>query len=388
MNTNVATIAKDRVLSPQRHAPASQATHIEQSRAIAQVQGALVIAQDRPRDEIMARDRMAAACQVEELAKHAFFSYSRGGERISGPSIHLATELARCWGNIDFGVSELRRDDAKGESEMMSYAWDLETNARNVQTFIVPHKRDTKQGTKLLTDLRDVYENNANNAARRLRENIFRVLPKAFVEEAKAICAKTLEDGGGKPIEQRRADLLAAFAALSVTRPRLEKRMERAADRFTAFDIAQLQIIYGSIKRGETTATDEFPDDTAAKVGEELKAKAASGAKAKKGLAASETPQIAEPAAEVIDAETGEVNPAEPGPDDPGDEAPAEEGDGEPVDVIALVANLTHDAESTDIERLRDWWLGSPGVAQLKALDNALYTELFAKVNARLKARK
>lgn len=249
-----------------RHAPASQATHVEQSRAIAQVQGALIVAMQNPRDEIFARNRMENACQVQALAEHAFFRYSRGGSQITGPSIHLACELARCWGNVDYGITELRRDDAKGESEMLAYAWDLEVNNRVTNSFIVPHKRDKKGGPEALTDMRDIYENNANAAARRLRECIFRVLPKAFLEEAKSIASKTLEEGGGEPIEQRREKLLEAFAGIGVNRKQIERKIGRAADRLTAYDIGVLRVVFKSIKQGEVAIADEFESDAAAEV--------------------------------------------------------------------------------------------------------------------------
>jgi len=162
---------------PAQRGPSSEATQIEQTRAIAQVQGALIVAQQRPRDSIGAKNRMEEACSTKEMAELAFYRYQRGSSQISGPTIHLATEIARCWGNIDYGVSELSRDDIKGESEMLAYAWDLEVNNRVTNTFIVPHKRDKRSGPTQLTDLRDIYENNANAAARRLRECILRVLP-------------------------------------------------------------------------------------------------------------------------------------------------------------------------------------------------------------------
>ena len=244
---------------PAQGAGASEATLIEQTRAVAQVQGALVVAQQRPRDEIAARNRMEQACQQPTLAERAFFRFPRGGSQISGPSIHLATELARCWGNLDYGIAELRRDAVKRESEMMAYAWDLETNQRNSSMFIVPHKRDQRGGPVALVDIRDVYENNANAAARRVRECIFRVLPTSFVEVAKEICATTLREGGGVPIEERRATLLESFNDLGVSRKRIEAKMGRAADRLTAFDIGTLRVIYQSIRRGEATVAQEFP---------------------------------------------------------------------------------------------------------------------------------
>lgn len=305
MNTQPANTAQ--ALAMQAHgrmqAPSSDATLVEQQRAIAQVQGALVVAQQRPRDTIRAAERMRDACQIQSLAEHAFFRFSRGGGQVSGETIHLATELARCWGNVDYGVSELRRDDFKGESEMLAYAWDLETNTRVTNTFIVPHKRDKKGGPEALTDMRDIYENNANNGARRLRECIFRVLPKSFREEAKAICAHTLQHGGGEPIEKRRESLLKAFAALGVKRKQIEMKIGRAADQLTALDIGTLRVIYGSIQRGEITAADEFPplpDDTAKSLAAQAEASRAA-AKQPAGAPAADDPATAETIEETED---------------------------------------------------------------------------------------
>lgn len=255
-------INRNELMEQARPTGASQATAIEQTRAVAQVQGALVVAQQRPRDTMAAAQRMREACQTTRLAEKAFFAYDRGGSTVKGASIHLATELARCWGNMDYGIVELARDDDEGVSEMMSYAWDLETNMRSSNTFIVPHRRDTRTGAKALTDQRDIYENNANNAARRLRECIFRTMPKAFTEEAQELCRATLEHGGGRPIAEQREKLVEAFAAINISSRRVSKRVGKAIDKLTAFDLGELRIAYRSITTGEALASELFPDDS------------------------------------------------------------------------------------------------------------------------------
>lgn len=277
MNTNGSAAPRVSAgeLMQQARGHVSQATTIEQSRAIAQVQGALIVAQQRPRDTMAAGARMREACQNHRLAERAFFKFPRGGQNVTGASIHLATELARCWGNLDYGITELRRDEQRRESEMMAYAWDLETNLRSTNSFIVPHKRDTQRGAVDLVDMRDVYENNANNAARRLRECIFRALPRSFTEEAQELCRSTLEHGGGEPIEQQREKLVQAYGALGIAPRRLAKRIGKAVDRFTAFDLGELRIAYRSIRTGEADAGELFPDDVGAEVAAELKAAAA-----------------------------------------------------------------------------------------------------------------
>ena len=236
-----------------------QATAVEQSRAVAEVQAAVIVAQQCPRSTTTARTSMTESCQMLGLAERAFYRFPRGGQTVSGPSVHLARELARCWGNVQYGIDELRRDDSHGESEVMAWAWDVQTNSRSSQKFIVPHKRDKRGGPERLTDLRDIYENNANMGARRLREAIFAILPPWFTEEAKEICSATIERGDGRPLAERIEGAVGAFDSLGVTKDRLEQKLGRAADKWSQYDIAQLLITHRSIERGEIAVDDEFP---------------------------------------------------------------------------------------------------------------------------------
>jgi hypothetical protein len=132
--TDLAQRADQSIAAFARQNVATQATAVETARAIAEVQAAAFVAQQMPRSIQRARADMLEACQQLALAERAFFSFRRSGQSVTGPSIHLARELARVWGNIDYGIKELRRDDSGGESEMLAYAWDLQTNARNTGT--------------------------------------------------------------------------------------------------------------------------------------------------------------------------------------------------------------------------------------------------------------
>jgi hypothetical protein len=246
-----------------RPAPAatriSQGTAIEQSRAAAEVHAAVLIAQQCPRDVPGAVASMKQSCSQMALAERAFYRFPRSGSTVSGPSIFLARELARCWGNIQYGIAELSRDDEHGQSEMQAYAWDVQTNSRNAHIFIVPHKRDTKTGAKALVDMRDIYENNANQGARRVREAIFAILPPWFVEQAKELCTATLKDGGGKPLAQRVAEAIAKYGELGITQDQMERKLERPAAKWIEQDVAQLITIYQSLQQGTVTKEEEFP---------------------------------------------------------------------------------------------------------------------------------
>lgn len=238
--------------------PGSEATKIEQSRAVAEVQGAIVLAQQRPRDIARAKHEMEMACNEIALADRAFYRYMRG-KVITGSSVQLARELARCWGNIDYGVKELERDDFAGRSEMLAFSWDLETNTRSELTFIVPHRRDTNAGGVDLTSLRDIYENNANAGARRLRETIYAVLPVWFRTAAEDLCHETIKAADDKtPIAERVANAIKAFAAIKVTPAMLEAKLGKKTDAFDAEDLATLRVVRRALKNGETTIEEEF----------------------------------------------------------------------------------------------------------------------------------
>lgn len=238
---------------------ASQGTTIEQARAIAEVQAMVVVAQRLPRNVPAAISQVRESCKVFSLASVAFFEYSRGTASVSGPSIRLATELARCWGNINYGVVELSRDDARGVSEMLAFAWDVQTNVRNSTTFIVPHRRDKKGGAVDLVDMRDIYENNANQAARRLREMILRALPSWLVEDAKALCQGTLEKGeGDMPLDKRIARAIETMANAGISVDRLAAKHGPSTG-WTPVTLAQITVSLGSINRGEIQASEAYP---------------------------------------------------------------------------------------------------------------------------------
>jgi hypothetical protein len=240
-----------------RAMPTSQATAVEQSRAVAEVHAAVFVAQQCPRDMNRAESEMRDACGRLATANRAFYRVPNRG---SGPSVHLARELARIWGNVDYGVKELRRDDKEGTSEILAYAWDVQTNTRSTRTFVVPHQRMAQGKRKDLTDLGDVYLNNQNVGARAVRECIFTVIPTWFTEDAQTICRRTLENGEGEPLGARIEKMVTAFrATYGVKAEQIEAKLGRKRGQWDAGDIATMMICFQSIGRGEVTVDEEFP---------------------------------------------------------------------------------------------------------------------------------
>ncbi|MBE5453430.1 hypothetical protein E3G52_000294 [Mycobacteroides abscessus] len=235
----------------------SQVTAVEQSRAIAEVQSAVIVAQQIPRDLQRAEAEARDACSRMAMAVQAFYQVPNRG---TGPSVHLMRELARLWGNLQYGVTELRRDDIKGESEIQAWAWDVQTNTRATRTFIAPHARMKQGRREELTDLGDITNNNNNVGARAVRECISAILPKWFTEMAQDLCRNTLEKGEGVPLKDRIETMVSKFRQeLGITEAQMEGRIGKKRGAWDAGDVAQMGITYTSITRDGLDKKEVFP---------------------------------------------------------------------------------------------------------------------------------
>ena len=236
---------------------------VEQARAVAQVAAQVQVAQRFPRDLDRVREELAAACGDYELAAVAFYSLPNRGQ---GLTVHVARELAVIWGNVDYGVHELRRDDDAGMSEIQAFCWDMQRNSRNTRTFQVPHaitvtdKRTKVQSRRVIVDLDDVYRNNQSNGARAMRECVFATLPRWVMTTAERRLRETKRKGPGIPLEERVQVLVDGARRFRITRQQLESRAGKRVAAWTDEDVSDLEVIAASIARGETTIAEQFDD--------------------------------------------------------------------------------------------------------------------------------
>ena len=228
------------------------------SRYVQEVQGMIIMAKKFPRDQFQAYNRIIEACKRKSLAEVAQYEFPRGGEKVTGPSIRLAEVLAQNWGNISTGIIELEQN--YGESKVMAFAWDLETNYREERIFTVKHERKAKGVIKKLDDPRDIYELVANLGARRKRSCILAVIPKDIVEAAEAQCEETLKkSNAGKPLVDRIRDMFAKFQAdFGVTKDMIEEFIGCRAEAFTERDVMKLARVYNSLRDGMAKREDFF----------------------------------------------------------------------------------------------------------------------------------
>lgn len=229
---------------------------VESERAIAEVKAKLILARQFPRDKNAAYADLMDACSRKIVAENAEYAYPRGGQTVSGPSIRLAEEIARCYGNIEYGIRELSQKE--GFSEMEAYAWDLETNTRSSQHFTVVHKREKSGSMVSLKTDRDIYEKTANDGARRVRSRILAIVPPEFVEGAVEQCKKTLSGKTDEPLKDRIRKFVATFSKLNVSKELLEKRLGYSVDNMTIEDLAEYTKIYNSMKDNMTVIKDWF----------------------------------------------------------------------------------------------------------------------------------
>lgn len=228
----------------------------ESQRAIQEVQASLVIAKKFPRNQADAFERVIQACGRKSLAESALYSYPRGGTNVTGASIRMAEAIAQNWGNIQYGIKELSQEN--GSSTVEVFAWDLETNTRQVKIFQVPHLRYKKSGSERLTDPRDIYEMIANNGARRLRACILGVIPGDVIEAAIEACEATLRASADTSPAGIKTVLDYIGKEAGITREMVEKKFGRKAEAMEAGNILQLRKIVSSIVDGMSKVEDWF----------------------------------------------------------------------------------------------------------------------------------
>lgn len=239
---------------------------VEKSRAVQEVQASLVIAKRFPRNEVNAELRILKECDRFDLAKSATYSYPRGKEKVSGPTIRLAEVIARHWGNVDYGFRQLELSN--GRSMFEAFCWDKETNTKAARTFYVEHKLQLKdRSTKDLTDPRDVYELGANQSQRRVRACILEIIPGYIVDNALARCRESLKRGEGKdPLSARITRMVEAFGTKQgVSLLMLEKRLGRPVGEMTQDEFVDFWEIYNSLDQGNSRKEQWFGEAPAEK---------------------------------------------------------------------------------------------------------------------------
>lgn len=233
-----------------------------------EVKAQVIIAKEYPRDRRVSVDEILKECARPDFADAAVYSYPRGKEMVTGPSIRLAEQMANAWGNNKFGWEMLDRkrgENGRGYSVVRCSAWDLEKNVFINRQFTVEHWRQTKSGGYALTDDRDIYELEANMAARRLRACILQMIPGEVTAVAVNACRKTSSTGLAKAMEDPRqrsviiTQTAKVYEKMGIKQNDLEEFLNTRVDDWNADHMLRLKELKNSLDDGISNIAEVFP---------------------------------------------------------------------------------------------------------------------------------
>lgn len=230
------------------------------AREEAEIKAAIFLARQFLRDEAAAYTKIIRSCQRPGLAEEAIYSFPRGGQTIKGPSVNLAREIARCWGNIRYGLRVVSVTEDK--VHIRGYAHDLETNAyiEHEDEFAKLIERKGKGWVK--PDERDLRELMNRRGAILVRNAILQVVPSDIVEEAQREAEKTMVKAAAGEIKQSKEDsirrLAVAYKDLGITTDMIAAYLKHPLDVISAEEIADLRSVYKSITDGNSKREDYF----------------------------------------------------------------------------------------------------------------------------------
>jgi hypothetical protein len=227
----------------------------EQQKALGELQAQIMLARMNPRDPQQAVDNILRDCSRVTLASVSQYEYARGGTDIRGPSIKLLEAIARRWGNIHSGFKIVHTEG--NASDVVTYAWDLETGYKDDRQFQVRHIRDTRSGPVKVTDERDIYELIANSAQRRKRSCLQAVIPSDVIDAAVEQCQETMSANVDTSVQGLKT-LLKAFAEFGVTQAQIEQRIQCKLEAISPGQVMQLSRIYTSMHDGISVPSQWF----------------------------------------------------------------------------------------------------------------------------------
>jgi hypothetical protein len=246
------------------------AVSAQQALSMYEIQGALTLAKKFPRDEDRAYQMMLKAAKRLGFAEEAQYAFPRGNTVVKGPSIHLAREFARTWGNIRHGVHIVHDDEHK--RTIRAFAWDLETGAwvdadDSFGKKVFRRGPNGKPGTWIDCDERELRELTNRRAAIAKRNCILELIPSDMIDDICRECDATQEAGVDDDPDAARKGILKAFAPLGITAEDLRAYLKTDVGKASSAQLVQLRKIYKSIRDGQSTWADYVTPTAAADAG-------------------------------------------------------------------------------------------------------------------------
>ncbi len=224
-----------------------------------EVKAAIFMARRNPRDEAAAYTKLMRATKRPTFAEGARYLFQRGGRNIEGPSVKMSREMARCWGNIRYGVRVISLD--ADYVHIKGWAFDAETNAYVESEDKFERLIYRKRGGWVRPDERDLRELVNKRGAICVRNSILQIMPPDIVDDMMREVKETMRKAAQGEIEQDREAAIrrmaVAFNDYGVTTEMLREHVGHDLETVTADELTELRGIYTSIRDGQAQV-DEF----------------------------------------------------------------------------------------------------------------------------------
>jgi len=221
--------------------------------ALAEIQGAMMLAKRFPRDFNAAWQNLMKTCQRKTFAEVATYAFPRGGVTVSGPSINLAKAAAQAYGNVRWGLNILRNDDS--EMTIEGWAWDVEQNIKVTAQDSFQKLIYRKSGGWVKPDERDLRELVNRRGAILIRNCLFGILPRDLAEDAMAQARKTLKQEIKDPNGEKKR-LILEMDKYGITVEMVNEYFK--SQTWTTDDLVELNGILLAIKDGTAKRDDYF----------------------------------------------------------------------------------------------------------------------------------
>lgn len=253
----------------ERKAETASLALAEQAKAA--VQARYIMAMQRPRSLILARERLLADCKRPMFADAAIY-HKPVGKGLEGPSIRMAEAATRALTNILTSATAVYDDESKRIIHIS--ATDLEANvtydadvvlAKTVERSKVPAGRKCVSSrinsngettyTIVATD-EEIIDKVKANVSKEMRTCLLRLVPGDLLDEAMKTCYATLAQKDAEDPDAAAKEMCDSFADLGVGVAMLTDYLGHDPAKTTPAEMRRLRGIFNAIKAEETTWTE------------------------------------------------------------------------------------------------------------------------------------
>lgn len=236
--------------------------------ARAKIQLAYFMATQKPRNQRAAWEQVMESCRRPKFAAAAIYRKPVGNSSIEGPSVRLAEEIIRRWGNIMVLTQVVFEDEAKRRVAVQII--DLETNNQYLKEIVTAktverkNSKDRDVVSERLNSFGDrvfivratedeLHNKEAAAISKAIRNEGLRLIPSDVVEDALTIARETRTNTNAADPNRAIKELVYWFNVRRVPVSELERFVGGPIDRATPEQVEELTGICQAIGDGETS---------------------------------------------------------------------------------------------------------------------------------------